>query len=110
METELVDGHGLVILEDQVAEFGGMERMLETVLRRFPAATLVAPRFDRPESGANGSFEVRLLRRRAKSNGESPWRGELRLVGRAAQRRHYLAPLYARPLSPEPLEGAATVL
>ena len=110
METELVDGHGLVILEDQVAEFGGMERMLETVLRRFPAATLVAPRFDRPESGANGSFEARLLRQRAKSNGESPWRGELRLVGRAAQRRHYLAPLYARRLSREPLEGAATVL
>jgi glycosyltransferase involved in cell wall biosynthesis len=110
MERELVDGHGLLILNDQVAEFGGMERMLETVLRRFPAATLVAPRFDRPATGANGSFEARLFQRSALGTGESAWRGELRLVGPDGRRRHYLSPVYARRLRREPLEGATTVL
>ncbi|HEX8646403.1 MAG TPA: glycosyltransferase [Thermoleophilaceae bacterium] len=104
------DGAGLAIVADQAIEYGGIERALEAVLRRFPEADLVAPGF-RPTPGSQGHFERRLERMRRATNGDGPaWRGELRLAGAGGPRRHFLGPVYARRIARHPLDDAAVVL
>jgi glycosyltransferase involved in cell wall biosynthesis len=74
------DGSGLLIVGDQVGTFGGQERVLESILQRYPAADAVALRF-----------------RRSPRDDGRPLRGServrrLRVVG---TRRSLLMPLYA---------------
>jgi glycosyltransferase involved in cell wall biosynthesis len=89
------DGNGLVIVADQVEEFGGTERVLESILQRYPEATVFAPAFSTTNL-PNG----RPL----------PWSGRVTRLGRHGARRHFLAPVYARRLAAEPLEPARLVL
>jgi glycosyltransferase involved in cell wall biosynthesis len=72
------NGAGLTVVLEQSSVFGGMERIAVAVLDRWPAATLVAPRFLR-EPGANRLPAAQLID----------------LPGR---REHFLAPLHARRL------------
>ncbi len=89
-----LDGSGLVIVHDQVAELGGSERVLEAVLDRYPAAALLAPEFTTTNA----------------PSGRRPWDGRLRSLGANGPRRHFLAPLYSRRVAREPVESAALVL
>ena len=90
-------GEGLTIVTEQVADFGGVERILATLLARYPAAPVRASRFE-PSSGfPNGHESVPPAR--------------VQLVGPPGRRRwHYLFPLYARSMRAEPLADAQTVL
>ncbi len=89
------DGSGLVIVAEQVAEFGGSERVLEALLARFPEASLLAPRFT-TEAEPRPAGDDRL--RRAS------------LFGPAGRRRHHLLPLYARRVAAADLGAASVVL
>lgn len=72
------NGTGLTVVLEQGSFIGGMERIAEAVLRRWPAATLVVPRF------------------RGEPSGELfPEAVSVDLPGR---REHFLAPLHARRL------------
>jgi glycosyltransferase involved in cell wall biosynthesis len=72
------NGTGLTVVLEQGSFVGGMERIAEAVVRRWPAATLVVPRF------------------RAETSGELfPDAVSIDLPGR---RKHFLAPLHARRL------------
>ena len=102
------DGAGLVIVADQATEYGGAERAVEALLRRYPAAHLMAPHFT-ATAGTAAHFEARLHAMRAEGTAEA-WRGDLRIVGRGGRRRHFYGPVYARRLAREPVVGAATVL
>jgi glycosyltransferase involved in cell wall biosynthesis len=89
-------GEGLVIVTEQLADFGGVERMLEVLLARYPRAEVLAPRFDAVA-------------------GAPPWPGPrgaaVTLVGRPGRtRRHFLFPLYARDLRASPIDRARVVL
>ena len=104
------DGGGLAIVTDQATEYGGIERALESVLRRFPAADLIAPGFA-ATPGSDAHFARRLERLREATNGDGPaWRGQLRLAGEGGPRRHFLAPLYARRVARQPIHDASDVL
>jgi glycosyltransferase involved in cell wall biosynthesis len=104
------DGRGLAIVADQATEYGGIERALEAVLRRFPEADLVAPGFA-ASPGSQAHFEKRLERMRHATNGDGPaWRGELRVAGAGGPRKHFFAPLYARRVARHPLDDATVVL
>ena len=104
------DGRGLAIVTDQVTEYGGIERSLEAVLRRFPAADLVAPGFA-ATPGSDAHFARRLEELRHASNGDGPaWRGELHLAGTGGPRRHFLGPVYARRVARQSLADASVVL
>jgi glycosyltransferase involved in cell wall biosynthesis len=104
------DGRGLAIVADQASEYGGVERSVETVLRRFPAATLVAPAFA-ATPGTQAHFARRLERLRHATNGDGPaWLGQLKLVGDGGRRRHFYGPVYARRVARQPLDQASVVL
>lgn len=104
------DGAGLAIVADQATEYGGIERALEAVLRRFPEADLLAPGFE-ATPGSQAHFERRLEEMRRATNGDGPaWRGSLRFAGDGGRRRHFLGPLYARRLARCPLDHASIVL
>lgn len=98
------DGEGLTIVTEQLAEFGGVERIIDTVLQRYPQAAVVAVRFD-PRQGF-----------RPDGRPERPMPGldaggGVRLAGPAGERRHhYLAPVYARRIASVPLQAGSTVL
>lgn len=102
-------GEGLVIIAEQIAEFGGVERILATLLARFPAARLVASRF-RPAAGfSEADFHARV----GEHAGERQAAGspKIRLVGSPERpRRHFLFPLYARELRAAPVGDAGAVL
>jgi len=89
------DGSGLLIVGDQVQTFGGQERVLESLLQRYPAADAVALRF----------------RRRPRNEGRSP-RGAERVRGlRTPGSRHsLLMPLYAGRMALAPSSRADVVL
>jgi glycosyltransferase involved in cell wall biosynthesis len=89
------DGAGLLIVSDQVETFGGQERVLESLLQRYPAADVVALRFRRSRD-----HEGRRVR------GIERVRG-LRVPGR---RRSLLTPLYASRLALAPSSRAEVVL
>lgn len=95
--SELGDGRDLLIVVEQVAEQGGMERVVGTVLRRWPAARCVAP-----------AFTTTNVPRDALPD----WAQGAELVGRpvAHQRRQILAPLYARRLAAAPTAGARLIV
>jgi glycosyltransferase involved in cell wall biosynthesis len=104
------DGAGLAIVADQATEYGGVERSVEAVLRRFPAADLVAPGFA-SSRGTEAHFARRLDQLRHATNGDGPaWRGELQIIGAGGQRRHFYGPVYARRVARQPLDHAAAVL
>ena len=89
------DGHGIVVVNEQAGDLGGTERVLSAVLRRYPAARLVALGF------GGGNVERRV---------GVPWPNEATIVEGGARKRHFLAPLYARAMSRLPLGDAAIVL
>ena len=89
------DGAGLLIVGDQLEVFGGQERVLEALLRRYPAAELVALRFRRSPRD-----EGRRLR------GAEHARG-LRVPGK---RHPLLTPLYAGRMALAPSPRADVVL
>ena len=89
------DGAGLLIVGDQVETFGGQERVLEALLRHYPAAEAVALRFRR-SPGHEGRSVRRVERVR-----------RLRVPGR---RRSLLMPLYAGRMAIMPPNGAEVVL
>lgn len=76
------DGTGLVVVNEQVAMLGGMERIVAAILDRWPAAELVAPRF-LGEDGPSLFPEAR----------------HIDLPGR---RDHHLTPLHLRRLARAP--------
>jgi glycosyltransferase involved in cell wall biosynthesis len=90
------DGAGLTIVAEQVAEFGGVERIIATLLERYPEASAVAGRFE-TTFGVPGHEAVQTPR--------------VQLVGpHGRRRRHYLFPLYARAMRAEPLAATRAVL
>jgi glycosyltransferase involved in cell wall biosynthesis len=87
-----------------------VERALETLLRSYPEATLVAPGFALTP-GCEPRFQERLKGLRHATNGDGPaWRGELQIIGRNGRRRHFYGPKYARHVARQPLGPARTVL
>jgi glycosyltransferase involved in cell wall biosynthesis len=77
----LDDGDGLTIVNEQLAELGGAERMIAPLRERFPRALLMAPRFDTTNV----------------PSGKAPrWDEPFRLVGPGGRRHQFLAPFYAR--------------
>lgn len=82
---DLADGRGLLIVLEQAAEQGGMERVVGSVLRRWPAARVAAPAF----AATNEPAQAR-----------PDWARRVELVGRPVERRRQvLAPLYARRMA-----------
>jgi glycosyltransferase involved in cell wall biosynthesis len=100
------DGTGLALVAEQVAEFGGMERVVETILARYPAATVTALGLNAPGGFDPGELDARV-RQRLNGNGRA---GRIRVVGAGRARRYYGYPLYARRIRAAPLDGARTVL
>ncbi len=101
-------GEGLVVVAEQIAEFGGMERILTTLLARLPAARLVASRFGPADRFTDTEFAARLAELEAGPRGDGD---RVRLIGSGNRvRRHYLFPLYARELRGAPLGDARAVL
>jgi glycosyltransferase involved in cell wall biosynthesis len=98
------NGEGLTLVTEQVVEFGGVERILDTVLQRYPRASVVAVGFDpRPGFQANGPHE-RLMP-------SSMAGGGVRLAGPGGgHRHHYLGPVYARRIASVPLPAGSTVI
>jgi glycosyltransferase involved in cell wall biosynthesis len=84
-----------LILTEQLGEFGGTERVLAAILDRYPAATLVAPRFDSTN---------------LPDGAEAPFADRSRVLDWGGRRRHFLAPLYSRRLAAEPLGRPDVVL
>ena len=84
-------GADLVIVNEQVGDFGGTERVLAALLERYPLARVVAPRF-----GHDGH--------------DPPWVARVVEIRGGARKRHYLAPVYARRLSRAPIGAARVVL
>jgi glycosyltransferase involved in cell wall biosynthesis len=107
-------GEGLAIVTDQLAELGGTERILATLIARYPEASVFATRFDPAGDVPEAAFEEHLAQHRADLNGaaaSTPEPRGVRFVGRPGRRhRHYLFPLYARQVRAVPLEGARVVL
>lgn len=105
------NGEGLTVVTDQIAEFGGVERILATILARYPAASLVATRFDASAGFPTGDFEERLAELTTGLADGGARVDRLRLVGaEGRRRRHFLYPLYARALRSTPIEPARMVL
>lgn len=85
------DGSGLTIVNEQLAELGGAERLVAALRERFPRALLMGPRFDTTNL-PGGATAV--------------WSDPVRLVGPVGRRAPFLAPLYARRMAREqPIEG-----
>ena len=107
-------GEGLAIVTDQLAELGGTERILATLIARYPEASVFATRFDPAGDVPETAFEEQLAQHRADLNGagaSAPEPRGVRFVGRSGRRhRHYLFPLYARQVRAVPLDGARVVL
>ena len=88
-------GDGLVIVNEQLAEFGGAERIIDALVERFPAARLIAPHFDTTNLPEGRTAPL------------SAW-GEA--IGPGGRRSHFLARRYARLMAAVPLDGARVVL
>ena len=104
-------GEGLTVVSEQIAEFGGVERIVATIVARYPAASMVTTRFEPGAGFDGGEFEARVAELAdGSANGRAPEEG-VRLVGRGGRRRrHFLFPLYARALRSSAPEPARTVL
>jgi glycosyltransferase involved in cell wall biosynthesis len=87
-------GSGLAIVTESV-EWGGTERVMQTLADSFPAAVIVANDFtDLMGPGPDAT----------------PWAMRARLVRSGRQKRHFLGPLYARRLAGAPVGPARVVL
>ena len=102
-------GAGLVLVSEQLVEFGGVERILHTLMARYPESRVIAGRFDARAGLHSDDFEQRALGQGIEL--ETP-AGEprIQLLGPGGTRSHFLSPLYARRLSALPLDGAETVI
>jgi glycosyltransferase involved in cell wall biosynthesis len=98
-------GEGLALVLEQVAEFGGVERIAETLMTVYPRASVTSVRFDPRDGMREGDFEARLRERNGGAEAHP-----VRLVGPGGHRKHYLLPLYARYIGSAPLDGASVVL
>jgi glycosyltransferase involved in cell wall biosynthesis len=74
----------VVVVHEQLGDFGGSERGLEAILRSYPDALLVAPHFRKGNAPVQDGL---------------PWPNATHLVDCGGAKRHFLAPLYARRLS-----------
>jgi glycosyltransferase involved in cell wall biosynthesis len=81
----------LVVVHEQSSEFGGTERVLEAVLRHWPDARTVAPRF----AGDPSSPQARA---------------PSRAIPLGGRRNHFLGPLYARRIAAQALGPVDLVL
>jgi glycosyltransferase involved in cell wall biosynthesis len=87
------DGDGIVLVAEAV-DCGGTERLLQSLVDRFPRARVVAAHF--PELIAPAHMP--------------PWAEHARLVELDRRKRHYLAPLYARRMAATPIAPARLVV
>ena len=72
----------IVIVQDQAADLGGQERVVESLLEHYPTATALAPRFTATNRPVGHT---------------AAWDERTRLIGSESDRcRPFLAPLYAR--------------
>ena len=87
----LGDGSVLTIVNEQLAELGGAERLVAALRDRFPRALLIGPRFD--TTNQPGGVPA-------------AWSDPVRLVGPGGRRSQFLAPLHSRRMAREaPLDG-----
>jgi glycosyltransferase involved in cell wall biosynthesis len=89
------DGRDLVVVNEQAGELGGTERVLDAILRRYPAARFAALRF----GGGNVDAERSI-----------PWANRVTLGSGGERKRHFFAPLYAQRTAQLPIGGARVVL
>jgi glycosyltransferase involved in cell wall biosynthesis len=105
-------GQGLTVVAEQIAEWGGTERVIESLLAHYPGASLVVGGFRSPAGFEPGQFKTRMARRMngsARANGH-PAPGTAQLVRFGGRRHHYLGPWYAWRIRSAPLDGARAVL
>lgn len=92
----LGDGSALTIVNEQLAELGGAERLVAALRERFPRALLMGTRFD--TTNLPGGVPA-------------VWSDPVRLVGPGGRRSPFLAPLYARRMAREaPLGGLVVTI
>jgi glycosyltransferase involved in cell wall biosynthesis len=91
----LRDGARLLIVHEQLGVLGGSERVLAAILDAYPAADLIAPRFD----GGNLPEGMAL-----------PFAERSRVLDWGGRRMHFLTPLYERRMSSEALGDPIVVL
>lgn len=104
------DGQGLTIVTEQLFQFGGLARIAEALIGRYPAAELVAARFSPPAGARELGVDRRVAQAAPGVNGNGGGRG-IRFVGpELGRRHHYLGPLYARAIASEPLTDASAVV
>jgi glycosyltransferase involved in cell wall biosynthesis len=89
------DGTGLLIVNEQLGEVGGTERVLAALLERYPRARVMAPRF--------GATNVR-------SDEQPDWAVRVEEVANIPRKHHHLAPVYARWMAAVPLGDARVVV
>src|SRR5919204_874105 len=77
-------GTRVAVVHEQLGCFGGSERALGAILRSYPEALLVGPRF------GSQTFPPKEA---------SPWPNPTRVVDCGRAKRHFLAPFYARRLA-----------
>jgi glycosyltransferase involved in cell wall biosynthesis len=104
------DGEGMVIIAEQVAEFGGVERIAHTLLAAYPKASFLAGNFFPKTGQAADDFErrARTLGIAVEQNGAA--QPPMRLIGPGGFRSVFLGPVYARRLRSLSLDGASTVV
>ena len=89
-------GADLVIVNEQIGDLGGTERIIAELVERYPRARVLAPRF---EAAVNAARD------------EQPdWFAGVEEIRRASRKRHHLAPLYARWIASAPVRDASLVL
>lgn len=88
-------GADLVIVNEQLGEAGGTERVLVALMERYPLARVLAPRF-RAGNVARGE--------------EGLWAERVDEVGCGSRKRHHLAPRYARWVARAEVGPARVVL
>lgn len=93
--SELWDGRGLVVVNEQAGDLGGTERVLDALLGRYPAARLAVLLF------GDGNVEAQH---------SVPWPNPATVAHGGRRKRHFLAPLYARRTGRLPLGDARVVL
>ena len=88
-------GADLVIVNEQLGEAGGTERVLVALMERYPLARVLAPRF-RSGNLARGE--------------EGLWAERVAEVGCGSRKRHHLAPRYSRWVARADVGEAQVVL
>ena len=88
-------GADVVIVNEQMGDVGGTERVLAALMERYPLARVLAPRF---RTGNVNPGE------------EGPWAERVEEVGCGSRKRHHFAPRYARWVARTPVGPARVVL